>query len=181
MSEVENHYGHDASGRPAPAPKGAPHAASGAQATLSKVTDTAARVGDTAAKHADTVRKAAGQAYGQASDWASGNLDSASRNATYARRRTAAELNRGRRNVESFVEENPVMIGVASLAAGLLIGALLPGTRQENRYLGRYADEVRTQGLRYAQDVAEQGRSLIEENLKQVKQGLSDAGAPHAA
>lgn len=178
MSEVENHYGHDAAHRPS-APRHAAEPASGAQAILSKVTDSAAKVTDKAVRGADTVRRAAGQAYDQASDWASDNLDSASRNATYARRRTAAELNRGRRNVESFVEGNPVMVGVAGLAAGLLLGALLPGTRQENRYLGRYADEVRNQGIRYAQDVAEQGRTILEENLKQVKQGLAEAGTPH--
>lgn len=179
MSEVDNHYGHDAANRPAPNAPAQPSSA--AKAAYGKVGDTAAKVGGTAAKSADTVRKAAGQAYGQAADWASDNLDTASRNATYARRRTAAEFNRGRRNVESFVEGNPVMVGVAGLAAGLLLGALLPGTRQENRYLGRYADEVRNQGLRYAQDVAEQGRSLLEENLKQVKQGLAEPNRQQGA
>lgn len=179
MSEVDNHYGHDTTHRPEPKVPATPPSVT--QAAYSKVTETAARVGDAAAKGADTVRNAAGQAYDQASDWASENLDTASRNATYARRRTAAEFNRGRRNVESFVEGNPVMVGVAGIAAGLLLGALLPGTRQENRYLGRYADEVRNQGLRYAQDVAEQGRSLIEENLKQVKQGLADTARQHEA
>ncbi|WP_375459382.1 hypothetical protein [uncultured Enterovirga sp.] len=112
--------------------------------------------------------------YGKATSWASENVDSVSRNATYARRRSAAEFNRGRRTVESFVEENPIMVGVVGVAAGLLIGALLPGTRRENQYFGRYADEVRDQGMRYAQEVAEQGRHVVEENLSRLSQGRTD-------
>lgn len=102
----------------------------------------------------------------------------ATRNATYARRRSAAEFNRSRRQVESFVEENPVMIGVAGLAAGLLIGAMLPGTRRENQVFGRYADEARREGVRYAQAVAEQGKSILEENLQGLRS--SDASPEHS-
>lgn len=60
------------------------------------------------------------------------------------------------------------MVGVAGLAAGLLIGALLPATRRENRYLGPYADDMRREGVRYARDVAQQGREAISENLRAI-------------
>jgi hypothetical protein len=63
------------------------------------------------------------------------------------------------------------MVGVVGLAAGLLVGALLPTTRRENQVFGRYADEVREQGMRYARELAEQGKSLVEENLQAVSPG----------
>ena len=88
-----------------------------------------------------------------------------------AGRRSSAQLARHRRGIEGFVEENPVMVGVVGLAAGLLVGALLPTTRRENQVFGRYADEVREQGMRYARELAEQGKSLVEENLQAVSQG----------
>jgi ElaB/YqjD/DUF883 family membrane-anchored ribosome-binding protein len=109
-----------------------------------------------------------------ASGWAADSYERAARSATYARRRSAVELGRGRDTVGQFVEENPIMVGVVGLAAGLLVGALLPGTRRENELLGRYADEVRDQGLRYAQELAGQGRQLVEENLSRVAPGRSD-------
>jgi ElaB/YqjD/DUF883 family membrane-anchored ribosome-binding protein len=102
---------------------------------------------------------------------ASGAYGRASRTVGDARRRSAAHLTRHRRGVEAFVEENPIMVGVVGLAAGLLIGALLPGTRRENQVFGRYADEVRDQGLRYARELAEQGKSMVEENLDAVAKG----------
>src|SRR3712207_8903503 len=57
------------------------------------------------------------------------------------------------------------MVGVMGLAAGLVIGALLPRTRQEDRAFGRWADEVREQGMRYARDATQRGREYVEEAL----------------
>ncbi|MDQ4136203.1 MAG: hypothetical protein M3158_08480, partial [Pseudomonadota bacterium] len=58
-----------------------------------------------------------------------------------------------------------LMVGVMGLAAGLVIGALLPRTRQEDRAFGRWADEVRQQGMRYARDATQRGREYVEEAL----------------
>lgn len=74
-------------------------------------------------------------------------------------------LQRGRNAVEDFVGENPLLVGVVGLAAGLLLGALLPRTRQEDRNLGPYADEVRDQGLRYAREFTNRGREFVQTAL----------------
>lgn len=178
MNEVENHYasvgdasGHGAAGsskpdssktdssKPADVAKAAiDNAVSAAKTTLKSAADTARGA-------VDDVRKAAGEQYGRASSAASGHYENVSRGATYARRRSAIELGRTRRNVEGFVGENPIMVGVAGLAAGLLIGTLLPQTRQENEALGRYADDAREQAVRYARELTEQGRTFVEEAL----------------
>ena len=167
MSEVDSHYGSSVQGRRGPA------APAKAEDDWSASADEGQRQTSRAAGHVTRVvenaRGTAGQAYGKASDWAQDKYDMASRNVTYARRRSAAEYNRSRRQVESFVEENPVMVGVAGLAAGLLIGAMLPGTRRENQVFGRYADEARREGVRYAQVVAEQGKAILEENLQGLR------------
>lgn len=169
MNEVENHYasvgdtksagGTSGSSRPADVAKSAiDNAVSAAKTTLRSAADTARGA-------VEDVRKAAGEQYERASSLASGHYETASRTATYARRRSAIELGRTRRNVEGFVGENPIMVGVAGLAAGLLIGTLLPQTRQENEALGRYADEARDQALRYARELTEQGRHFVQETL----------------
>ncbi len=157
MNEVDNHYAAQGShepGRPkssygsAPAPKGG----------LEGVADQAkAGVG--------AARKTAEDLIDKASEWGRGTYQSATQATGDARRKSAAQLGRHKRTVESFVEDNPVMVGVVGLAVGLLAGALLPGTRKENEVFGRYADEAREQGLRYARDLAEQGKHLVEEGL----------------
>jgi len=49
------------------------------------------------------------------------------------------------------------------LAAGLVIGALLPRTRHEDRAFGRWSDEVRDEGMRYARDATQRGREYVED------------------
>ncbi|TDR93240.1 hypothetical protein [Enterovirga rhinocerotis] len=172
MSEVDKHYGGDPVGLDRkPERRGDEEAATGPlDRAQEAVRDAAHNVADKASRTAEHVRDAVSDRYERASEWAHDGYESVARNATYARRRSAVEFRRGRRGVESFIDENPIMVGVAGLAAGLLIGSLLPATRRENRAFGRYADEFKRDGLRYAhdiaRDVAEQGRALMGENLK---------------
>ena len=154
MNEVEKHYATQPNDE-----------ASGSAGRGERASSGSAGAAGTARRVAGEARERVEGAYDQASSWASDAYESASRNMTQARQRSAAELDRSRKTAGRLVEENPIMIGVVGLAAGLLVGALLPGTRRENKYFGRYADEVRDQGLRYAQDLAEQGRTVVEENV----------------
>ena len=96
-------------------------------------------------------------------------------------------LQRGRTTVERFVDDNPLLVGVVGVAAGLLLGALLPRTRQEDRNLGPYADEVRGQGLRYAREMTHRGREFVQtaldpDNLNEVvrkaTEGTTDEQTP---
>jgi hypothetical protein len=63
------------------------------------------------------------------------------------------------------VDDNPLLVGVVGVAAGLLLGALLPRTRQEDRNIGPWADEMRDQGLRYAREVTNIGREFVQTAL----------------
>lgn len=179
MSEIDKHYGGDAEDLARPQER-ARKSATGEERDEQSVADraeeavTGVREGVTRA--ADRVREAVSERYDRAQDWASEGYESVSRNAVYARRRSIAELNRGRRSVAAFVDENPIMIGVAGLAAGLLIGSLLPRTRREDELLGRYADDLRREGARYARDVAHQGREAISENLRAIVQPSEPKG-----
>jgi ElaB/YqjD/DUF883 family membrane-anchored ribosome-binding protein len=159
--------------------------ASGAQSTGSAgnspsggatetVKQAAQNVGETARQTAEQVQERAGQAYdqasewardtyGRASSWASDNLDAEQLRRTGSR--SMQGMNSARRGVQQYVAENPVMVGLVGLAAGLLIGALLPRTRREDEVVGEWADEVRQQGMRYARDMAQRGREFVEENI----------------
>lgn len=95
-------------------------------------------------------------------------------------------LNRGKGAVDRFVDENPLLVGVVGVAAGLLLGALLPRTKQEDKNLGPWADEVRGQGLRYAREVTGKGRAFVQtaldpDNLNAAARKLADTDAPPPA
>lgn len=194
MNEVENHYSgqsgdHQGTGdgrKSAPKSKPGPsNPAEVAKAALDQATSTAKESLKGAKRTADSTigaaRDAVGDGYDKASAWASDRIDSASRSASNAGRRSAEGFTQSRDGVQRFVDENPIMVGVVGFAAGLLIGSLLPGTRRENQVFGRYADEVRDQGLRYARDLAEQGKHFVEESLDaSAKPKGPDDGRPPA-
>jgi ElaB/YqjD/DUF883 family membrane-anchored ribosome-binding protein len=103
--------------------------------------------------------------YERASSWASDAYEGSSDRFGEARSRSMQGFGRARRGVEEYVSQNPVMVGLVGLAAGLLIGALLPRTRREDRVFGAWADEVREQGLRYAHEMTQRGRDYVDENF----------------
>lgn len=126
---------------------------------------------------ADQAQERAGELYEQATDWAREKYEDVSSWASEQSRQApryadqaSAYSRRTGSSVTRFVAENPVMVGVVGLAAGLLLGALLPRTRREEEVLGEWADEVREQGMRYAQSLTEEGRryaqSLTEEGMR---------------
>jgi ElaB/YqjD/DUF883 family membrane-anchored ribosome-binding protein len=128
---------------------------------------------DTMKQGAEQVRERADEAYDDAKEWMRETYESATSWASDAmggsnrtgggRRRAVGNLGNTRRNVQEYVAQNPVMVGLVGLAAGLLLGALLPRTRRENEMFGEWADEVREQGMRYAHDVTQRGREYVEE------------------
>ncbi|TNC12062.1 hypothetical protein FF100_17655 [Methylobacterium terricola] len=105
----------------------------------------------------------------RARDWATDRIETGSRTYSDLRDRGSERLAQGQSAVERFVTENPVLVGVVGLAAGMLLGALLPRTRQEDQTVGPYADEVRDQGLRYAREATERGRQFVESALDQAQ------------
>lgn len=125
---------------------------------------------------ADQLQDKAGEAYEQASEWAqdtyerasswaSDAMDRGSRQFEGLRSRSGQYLGGSGRGVQRYVSENPIMVGLVGLAAGLLLGALLPRTRREDEMFGEWADEVRDQGLRYAHEAAQRGRDYVDENF----------------
>ena len=162
-------------------------AAGKARAAADDMTDRAAdfadRTRDRAADLADDVRARLDGAADEARNWVSGVHRDHMRRIDDAVVRGSDKLDRGRTAVEQFVTENPLLVGVVGVAAGLLLGALLPRTRQEDRNIGPYADEVRDQGLRYAREFTSRGREFVEtaldpDNIQTAAQKAGLAGEP---
>ena len=110
-------------------------------------------------------RDRASRTYGDAKTWASDKYDEHSSRASEFADRSARTLQHHRTTTERFVSENPLLVGVVGVAAGLLLGALLPRTAKEDEAIGPYADDLRDQGLRYARDMTHRGRAFVEQAL----------------
>jgi len=126
---------------------------------------------------AGTVKEKAGEAlegaaewaedtYGRVSDWASDTYDNRNERLQDMRRRSTQSARRMTGGMQDYVSDNPMVIGLVGLAAGLLIGALLPRTRRENEAFGQWSDELRQQGVRYAREATQKGREFVEETFE---------------
>ncbi|MCJ2033124.1 YqjD family protein [Methylobacterium sp. J-068] len=139
--------------------------ASDAQAKAGELKDRAGEAvndaRDRITESAQDLRDRASDAYDDARGWVADTQEAGRRRINDLGERGNARLQDGRSAIEDFVAENPLLVGVVGLAAGLLIGALLPRTRTEDQNVGPWADEVRDQGLRYARDVTHRGREFV--------------------
>lgn len=140
-------------------------AADAAKRAASAASDSVRQAGARAQDRASGLYDEARDMAEEAADWASRQAERGSRQLADVRRRGMQTAAEGQRTVERFINENPVLVGVVGLAAGLLVGALLPRTRREDRTFGAWADEVRGQGLRYAREVTQRGREYVEHAL----------------
>jgi len=121
--------------------------------------DQAREAADQAREAADQIRERASDMYESASDWARDKYEAASSWAGSS----GGSRGRSAGSIQRFANENPMLVGVVGLAAGLLLGALLPRTRQEDRTFGEWSDEVRSQGMRYASEAVHRGREYAEQ------------------
>ena len=143
--------------------------ASGLGSAASGVGSAASSLGRTAFSAAGTVaggtRAGAGaawrggsEAYRGASSFGSGAYSGASR------------FGRGAsRSFSSVLDTEPLVLGAVGLAIGAAIGAMLPRTDAENRYLGETSDQWREDVESYAREQFERGKAVAEEAYTAAK------------
>ena len=63
----------------------------------------------------------------------------------------------------------PLIVGAVSLAAGALVGALMPSTRFERENLGEYGEMAREQAREAVSEIADRGKAAALEGYKAAK------------
>lgn len=129
------------------------------------IEDTVDRARERVGETIDRTRERVGDAYDDARAWTAERYEAQARRAAALAERGRGQLRDTRSATEAFVSDNPLLVGIVGLAGGLLLGSLLPRTRQENRVIGPYADELRDQGLRYAREMTHRGRDYVQAAL----------------
>ena len=95
---------------------------------------------------------------------------------------TAAEAGqelytRGRQQAQSatetarnFMQEQPLVAGALGIAAGALIGALLPSTRTEDELVGSQADSIKSAAARRAESASEVTASKLSDSVQTLRE-----------
>ena len=71
---------------------------------------------------------------------------------------------------------NPVVLGTAAALVGLIAGALIPVSDEEERALGSFAGTLKTKGRDLAQDVVNRGAQVAGDTLDAVKDSTQTHG-----
>jgi hypothetical protein len=106
----------------------------------------------------------------------------AARESAVRARATAASYGReGRDRAVDMYEEQPLIAGALALAVGAAIGAALPRSRTEDRYMGQHSDQLMADAERiYAEEKAKLGKvaqAASDEAKKVLRETKEDADA----
>jgi hypothetical protein len=80
------------------------------------------------------------------------------------------------RSVASTAQENPLGLAVGGVAAGFLLGMLVPSSRVEDEKLGPIADQVKDQVKETGQEALDRGKDVAQQAADTAK----EAGREHA-
>jgi hypothetical protein len=126
----------------------AAHAADTAYGAVSSTRDTLKHAAESSREALRSATQSSRETIGQTAE---SLRDGASRAASIARE----QVDYARGGVDRLLHEQPLLLGALGLAAGALMGALLPTTEQEDRFLGEARDKT-------VKNVADKGRALYE-------------------
>jgi Protein of unknown function (DUF3618) len=76
-------------------------------------------------------------------------------------------------------QSNPLGLAIGSVAAGFLIGTLLPATRVEDRRIGAIADDVKEHASEVGQEAVEHGKQMAKEVMQSAAETAGDSAAKH--
>jgi phage tail protein X len=80
------------------------------------------------------------------------------------------------REVVGVAQENPLGLAVGGLAAGFLVGMLLPSSKIEDEKVGPIADQVKEAAAETAGEAVDRGRDVASQVAEQAVEGVKEVG-----
>jgi hypothetical protein len=99
----------------------------------------------------------------------------------------ASDAKQGARQAVGVAEENPLGLALGGVAAGFLLGMVLPSTRIEDERVGPMADEVKQRAAETGEEALERGKQVAQdaaqaasESAQNVKETVRESGRDQA-
>ena len=90
------------------------------------------------------------------------------------------EVKEGAQRAVGVAEENPLGLALGGLAAGFLVGMMLPSTRVEDERVGPIADQVKEKAVETGQEAVERGKDVAGQAAEQAVETAKEAGREQA-
>jgi ElaB/YqjD/DUF883 family membrane-anchored ribosome-binding protein len=138
---------------------------------LSYKADVKSRVGDAVAEKRDQVT-------GQVREVVSGAQEQVSRASDGTP--DLEDVKQQTRRAAGIVRENPLGLALGAVAAGFLLGLLLPSTTMEDEKLGEAADAVKVKAAETGEEALDHGKRVAQEVAESAGQTAKESGGQHA-
>ena len=84
------------------------------------------------------------------------------------------------RHAASVAQENPLGLAFGSVAAGFLVGMLIPSTKVEDEQIGHVADDLKDKVRETGQEALEHGKQVAQDVAQSAQQTAKESGQQHA-
>ena len=93
----------------------------------------------------------------------------------------ASQAAQAARKSAGIVKENPLGLAIGSVAAGFLLGMVLPTSRIEDERLGPLSDQVKDQAREVGGEAIKHGRELAQGAAQAAAETAKETGQEHAS
>jgi hypothetical protein len=90
------------------------------------------------------------------------------------------DLTQQAQRARGIAQNNPLGLAVGAVAAGFLIGLLLPSTRMEDEKLGQAADTIKDKAAETGHEALERGKQVAQDVAQTAKETAQESGNQHA-
>jgi gas vesicle protein len=87
----------------------------------------------------------------------------------------ASDVRGGAQQAVGVAQENPLGLALGGVAAGFLVGMLLPSTRIEDERVGPVADEVKQRAAETGQEALERGKAVAQDAAQAASESAQEA------
>ena len=84
------------------------------------------------------------------------------------------DVKQGAKQAVGVAQENPLGLVVGGIAAGFLLGMMIPSTRIENEKLGELSDQVKDQVKETGQEALERGKEVAQKTAQAAGEAASE-------
>jgi gas vesicle protein len=84
------------------------------------------------------------------------------------------------RRAAGMAQQNPLGLAIGSVAAGFIVGLLLPSSSVEDRKLGPVADDVKEKAKETGQEALQRGQQVAQEAAQSAQQTVQERGREEA-
>jgi gas vesicle protein len=85
------------------------------------------------------------------------------------------QMKEGARQAVGVAQENPIGLALGGVAAGFLVGMLLPSTKIEDERVGPLADQVKETAAETGKEALDRGREVAGQAVETVKEAGGEA------